>query len=83
MHSEDLFVNDRSNGQAVEAIRKGLPKLDVVSSFALVVETIDTIDGCAFVVSTENEEILWIFDLVCEEQADGLERLFPSIHIVS
>lgn len=44
MHGEDLLVNDGSNGQAVEAVGESLPKLDVVSSLALVVETVDTVD---------------------------------------
>src|SRR5277367_1927170 len=34
-------------------------------------------------VSTENEEILRIFDLVCQEQAYCLKRLFASIHVIA
>jgi hypothetical protein len=44
MHSEDLLINDGSNWQAVEAIRKSLPKLDIVSPFALIVESINAVD---------------------------------------
>ena len=33
MHSENLLIDDGSNGQAVEAIRKCLPEFDVVASF--------------------------------------------------
>lgn len=73
MHGEDLLVNDSRNWQAIEAVGEGLPQLDVVSSLALVIEAIDAVDRCAFVVATEDEEVLWIFDLVCEEQADGLQ----------
>ena len=73
VHGENLLVNDGSNGQAVEAVGEGLPQLDVVSSLALVIETIDTVDGGAFVVATEDEEVLGVPDLVGEEQADGLE----------
>lgn len=67
MHGEDLLVDDGGNWEAVEAVGKGLPELDVVSSLALVVEAVDTIDGSALVVAAENEEVLWVFDLVCEE----------------
>lgn len=83
MHGEDLFVDDGSDRQAVEAIRKSLPQLDVVSALALIVEAVNTVDAGTFVVSSQDEEILWIFDLVGKEQADGLEGLFATIHVVS
>lgn len=34
VHAEDLLVNDGRDGQAVEAVREGLPQLDVVPAFA-------------------------------------------------
>lgn len=83
MHGEDLFIDDRSDWQTVEAIRKGLPQLDVVSPFAFIVEAVNTVDASTFVVSSQDEEILWIFDLVGQKQADGLEGLFATIHVVS
>lgn len=48
----------------------------------LVVESVDSVDGGALVVPAENEEVLRIFDLVGEQQADGLERLFATIDII-
>ena len=72
MHGEDLLVDDSSDGEAVEAVCESLPKLDVVSSLALVVEAIDTVDGGALVVAAQDEEVLGVFDLIGQEQADGL-----------
>jgi hypothetical protein len=72
VHGEDLLVNDSGNGQAVEAVGEGLPELDVVSPFALIVETVDAVDGSALVVPAKDEEILGVLDLVREQQADGL-----------
>ena len=83
MHGEDLLVNDGSNGQAVETIGKSLPQLDVVPSFAFVVEAVDSVDGGAFVVSSQDEEVLGILDLVCQQQADSLERLLASVDVVA
>lgn len=83
MHSEDLLVDNGGNRQAVEAIGKGLPELDVVSALALIVESVDTVDRRAFVVTTENEEVFGIFDLVRKQQADGLEGLLATVDIVS
>jgi hypothetical protein len=83
VHCENLLIDDCCNGQAVEAVRESLPKLDVIPSFAFIVEPIDTVDGSAFVVAAQDEEIFGVFDLVCQEQADGLERLLASVDIVS
>ena len=65
MHGEDLLVDDSSDGQAVETVRKCFPQLDVVPTLALIVEAVDAIDAGTLVVSSQNEEVLWIFDLVC------------------
>lgn len=73
MHSEDLLIDDGSDRQAVEAVCESFPELDVVSSLAFVVEAIDSIDRRAFVVSTKDEEILRVLDLVRQQQADCLQ----------
>lgn len=51
MHREDLLINNGRDRQAVEAVRKCLPQFDVVTTLALIIETIDTVDGSALVVS--------------------------------
>lgn len=83
MHGENLLVNDGSNWQAVEAVGEGLPQLDVVATLALIVETVDTVDGRTLVVTAEDEEVLWVLDLVGEEKADGLKRLLSSVDVVT
>lgn len=52
VHREDLLIDDCGNWQAVEAVGESLPQFDVVSSFALIVEAVYTIDGCTLVVAT-------------------------------
>ena len=83
MHREDLFVNDCRNGQTVEAIRKGLPQLDVVAALALIVETIDTVNASTLMIATQNEKVLGILDLVRQQQANSLETLLPSVDVVA
>jgi hypothetical protein len=34
VHGENLLIDDRSDGQTVEAVGKRLPELDVVPAFA-------------------------------------------------
>jgi hypothetical protein len=83
VHGENLLVNDGSDGKAVEAVGKSLPQLNVIATLALVVESIDTVDGGALVVTSEDEEVFGVLDLVGEEQADGLEGLLTSVDIVT
>lgn len=70
MHGEDLLVNDSSNGETIEAVGEGLPELDVVSTLALIVEAVNTVDGSTLMVAAQNEEILGILDLVGQQQTD-------------
>lgn len=49
----------------------------------LIVESVDAVDGSTLVVAPEQEKVFWVFDLVGQQQADGLQRLFPSVHIVA
>lgn len=66
MHSKDLFVDDGGNRQAIEAVGKRFPQLDVVATLALVVEAVDAVDRGALVIAAENKEVLGILDLVRE-----------------
>lgn len=51
--------------------------------FALVIEAVYSVDGGALVIATQQEEVLWVLDLVGEQQADGFEWLFATVHIVA
>jgi hypothetical protein len=83
VHGEDLLVNDSGDRKAVEAVGEGLPQLDVVASLALVVETVDAVDGCALVVAAQDEEVFGVLDLVCQQKADGLEGLLAAVDVVT
>ena len=82
MHGEDLLINDGSYRQAVEAIGKRLPKLDVIPPLAFIVETVNTVDRSALMISTQNEEVLRVLDLVRKKKADGFQRLLATIYII-
>ena len=83
VHAKDFLVNDCRGGEAVEAVGKGLPKLDTETSLALVVESVDTVNGCAFVITPEDEKVLGVLNLVGEQQANCFETLLSSINVVS
>jgi hypothetical protein len=83
VHREDLLVDDRSDGQTVEAVGERLPQLDIVPPLAFIVKTVDTVDGCAFVVTAENEKVLRVLNFVCQQQADGLKRLLATVDVIA
>jgi len=83
VHCENLLIDNGGNWQAVEAIRECLPQLDVISTLALIVESVYTVDRGALVVTAENEEIFRVLDLVRQQQADSLERLLASVDVVA
>lgn len=57
--------------------------LCVSPSLTLVIEAVDAVDGGTLVVAPQQEEVLGVFDLVGQQEADGLQRLFPSVHVVA
>jgi len=83
VHAEDLLVDDGSDGKTREALCECLPQLNVVSSFAFVVESVDAVDRGAFVVASEEKEVLRVFNFVSQQETDGLQTLLSSIYIVS
>lgn len=83
MGAEYLLIDDSGDGEAVEDITEGLPELDVVPAATLIVEAINTIDACALMVATEDEEVLRVADLEGEEEADGLDGLSSTVDVVT
>ena len=57
--------------------------LRLPSPLTFIVEAVDAVDAGALVVSAQQEEVLGIFDFVGQQEADGLERLLPSVDVVS
>jgi len=64
VHTKYLFVNDSGYWETVETVGESLPKFDTVSSFAFVIESVDSINGSALVIASKDEKIFWVFDLV-------------------
>lgn len=64
MHAQDLVVDEGCHGQTVEAISEDLPESDAEPALALIVESIDSVDGSAFMVPSQEEEVIGVLDLV-------------------
>lgn len=67
MHAQNLLIDYSSNWQTVETISEGFPKFYIVSSLALVIEPVNTVDGCTLVISPQQKEVLWILDFVSQQ----------------
>ena len=48
----------------------------------LIIKTVQFVDLCRLVVSSQEEEVLGILDLVAEEEDDGLDGLLAPVDIV-
>lgn len=83
MHTKDLLINNSSNRQAIKAISKDPPELNRESPLALVVEAVDAVDTGTFVVAAEDEKVLWVLDLVGEEEGDGFEGLAAAVNVIT
>lgn len=55
----------------------------MLRELTFVIEPIYTIDASTFVIATQQEKILRIFDLVGKKQANCLQRLFASVNIIA
>lgn len=67
MHAEDLASHDGGNRERVEGVDKSLPNFDITSSFTFIVETINSGNVGAFVISSQEEEVFREFELVAEK----------------
>lgn len=67
MHADDLVINDSGTWETVERVAECFPKLDTEAAATLIIETVYPVDSRTLMVSTEDEKVLWILDLVGEE----------------
>ena len=83
MHAEDLLVDKSCDGKAVETIGESLPKFNVIAALAFIIESINTINGGALMVSTEEEEVLGVLNLIGQEEANSFQRLLAAVDVIS
>lgn len=83
MHTEDFLIDQSHHGKTIEDIAESFPKSDGVSSFAFIIESVDSVDLGTLVITPQEEKVLWVLYFVAEQQCDGLKWLLPSVDIVS
>ncbi len=80
MHTHNLLIDKCTNRHNIKNVRKQLPKLEIILSFAFVnknltfvIKSINSIDTRALVIASEQEEILGEFDFIGENQRNALD----------
>ena len=73
MHAENFLVDEGGDREAIEDVAKDAPESDRVSTFALIVETVNAIDLSTLVIASQKEEVLGILNFVAEKKANCLD----------
>lgn len=83
VHTHDLLVDESCKWHVVEAIPESLPQGDLVPSLDLIEEAVDPGDGLTLVVASQDDNLVRVFDLQGEKEADDLTALLSSVDIVA
>ena len=83
MHAHNFLINQCDKWHIIEAIIKLLPKFNVISSFDFIEESIQSCDCLTFMITPQDDNLVWVSDLKCEKKTDYLATLLASINIVA
>ena len=83
MAAKNLASEDCGNWHTIKTVTEDFPELHGVSSFALVIETVYTIYIGAFMVPSQQKEVVGELDLEAEQQRKSLDALLAAVHVVS
>jgi len=83
VHAHYFLVDESYKGHVVEAIVEGLPESDFVSSFDLVKEPVHPCDCLALMVSSKNNDLVWVSYFKSKEKANDFAALFSSVDVIT
>lgn len=58
-----------------------LPTL--IRILTLIIKPVYTVNTCTLVIPSKQKEVLRVFDLIGEQQTDGLEGVLATVHVVT
>ena len=58
-------------------------QIEYVCALRTVVESVDSVDPCRFMITSQNVELFWIQDFIGQQQTDRFDALFPPIDIIA
>ena len=83
MHAENLLINKSGHRKAIEDVAEHAPESDGVPALAFIIEAVDSINLCAFMIASKKEEVLRILDLIAEKETNRLDGLLSSVDVVA
>lgn len=66
MHAQNFVVYQRCDGQAVKAICEDFPQFYRVSTFALVIKAVNSVDAGTLVISPKQEKVFGVLNFVSQ-----------------
>jgi hypothetical protein len=72
VHTNNLVINDGTTWKTVEGVAKLFPHFYREATTAFVIKTINTIDASALMISSQEKEILGVFNFVGKQQTYDL-----------
>ena len=58
MHAENLLINERCDGEAVEDVAEDSPESNGVATRALIVEAVGAVNLCALMIANELGDVV-------------------------
>ena len=83
MHTQYSIIDNSTNWQNIEDSAEFSPQFDTISSFALVIKAVHPVNGLAFVVSSQQEEVIRVLNFICHQETNCFNTLFASVDVVS
>ena len=84
MQTENLVVDEGSQGEVVKEIGEGFPNIRVaIFPQTFVIEAVDLCYLTGFVVAPEDGYALRIPDFESDEEGDSLNRVVASINVIA
>jgi hypothetical protein len=83
MHANNFVVNECGNRHAVKHILELLPQPNAIPIFALVVKPVNPVNLATLVVAPKQEEVLFEFNFVGQQQNYCFKRLLTPVDIVT
>lgn len=83
MHTQYSIIYDCTNWQNIEDCTEFSPQLDRIPSLALVIKAVHPVNGLAFMVSSEQKEVVRVLNLVGHQEANCFDTLLASVDVIS
>lgn len=84
METEDLVLDEGSEGEVVEEVGKVFPHIGIaVFPQTFIVETVHLCDLAGLVVSTEDGDTLRVTNFQTNKECDGLDGVVSTVDVVT